>query len=169
NLLLDEIQRPEGGRGLLVDLDDVTLKVATLGDHQRIGLDVAAYTAGRRNLHVASSGHVAVVVTQNDGVHRLHGRVDDTLLANDPRAAHPEPHARIATGPARTLARNPAFGLGGNARGRERGAWAGARASGLAGLVGQWRAASHLMLVPRSQAPALGREIREPEAGTSDV
>src|SRR6266852_599309 len=82
-LILDEIQRPEGGRELLVDLGDVTLKTATLGDHQRIGLDVAADTAGRRNLHVASGGHVAVVVSQNDGVHRLHGSVDDTLLADD--------------------------------------------------------------------------------------
>src|SRR5262249_30285848 len=87
-LFLGEIQRPDGGCGLLVDLDDVTAEIATLGDHQRIGLDVAADTAGRRNLHVASGGHVAVVVSQNDGVHRLNDAVDDTLFADDQFAAH---------------------------------------------------------------------------------
>src|SRR5262249_57224021 len=77
-LVLDEIQRPEGGRGRLVDLDDVALEIATLGDHQRIGLDVAADTAGRRNLHVARGGHVAVVVSQNYGRHPLPRCVDYT-------------------------------------------------------------------------------------------
>src|SRR5206468_1048324 len=95
-LLLDEIQRPEGGCGLLVDLGDVTLKTATLGDHQRIGLDVAADKAGRRNLHAASGGHVAVVVSENDGVYRLHVSVDDTLLADDQFAAHPQLATHLA-------------------------------------------------------------------------
>src|SRR4029450_7700961 len=113
--LLDEIQRPEGGRGRLVDLGDATLKTAPLGDHQRVGLDVTADMAGRRNLHVASGGQVAVVVSQNDGVHRLHVRVDDPLLADDQLAAHPQLAAHRALDLDRIGDLEFAFQLGGAA------------------------------------------------------
>src|SRR5262245_50100480 len=162
--LLDEIQRPEGGRGRLVDLDDVALEIATLGDHQRIGLDVAADTAGRRNLHVASSGHVAVVVSQNDGVHRLHGSVDDTLLADDQLAAHPQLSAHLALDLDRIGDLEFSFYLGGLANDRKQGDWRGGGSFGPPGLLSFLRASEHRSLLQRASAAALCSEIRPPAA-----
>src|SRR5262249_37332348 len=141
-LLLDEIKRPEGGRGRLVDLDDVALEIATLGDHQRIGLDVAADTAGRRNLHVASSGHVIVVLSLNDGVHRLHGSVDDTLLADCQRAAHPLLSARLTLDLDRIGDLEFSFYLGGLANDREQD-WRGEESFGSRGLLSYLLASEH--------------------------
>src|SRR5262245_30985478 len=164
-LLLDEIQRPESGRGLLrIDLDDVTLKIATLGDHQRIGLDVAADTAGRRNLHIASGGHVAVVVSQDDGVYRLHGSVDDPLLADDQLAAHPQLSTHLALDLDRIGDLEFPFHLGGLANDREQGDWRGGGSYGPRGLLSILLASEHRSLLQRASAAALCREIRPPEA-----
>src|SRR4030095_10633317 len=165
-LFLDETQRPEGGRGLLVDLDDVTPKIAPLGDHQRIGLDVSADTAGRRNLHVASGGHVAVVVSQNDGVHRLHSSIDDTLLADDQLAAHPQLAAHLALDLDRIGDLEFSFHLGGVANDREQGDWRGGGAFGRRGLLSVLLASEHRSLLQRASAAALCREISPPEVAT---
>src|SRR5262245_3550136 len=156
--LLDEIERPLGGGGLLVDLGDVASKASPLGDHQRIGLDVAADTAGRRNLHIASGDHVAVVVTENDGVHRLHVGVDDAFLANDQLAAYAQLAAYLALDLDRVGDVEFAFHLGGVADDGEQGDGRGGAFVGRRGLLSFGLASEHRSLLHGASAAALCRE-----------
>src|SRR5215831_7322048 len=120
--------------------------------------------AGCRNLDVASGDHVAVVAAENDGVHRLHASVNDTPLADDQLAAHPQLAAHLALDLDRVGDLELAFQLGGVANDREQGdrwgdAWRGRR-----GLLSFLLASEHRSLLRGASAAALCREIRPLEA-----
>src|SRR5262245_16155483 len=73
--------------GVLVHLRDVTVEDAALGDHERIGRDVAADAAGVGDLDVAGGDHVALIGALDDRVHRLHVGVDHAFLTDHELAA----------------------------------------------------------------------------------
>src|SRR5262249_49154865 len=164
-LVLTEVPRPMAGRRLVVDLGDVASKTATFGNDQRIGLDVAVDTPGRRNLHVAGGGHVSLVVPEDDRVHRLHVRVDDAPLANDQLAAHAQLTAHLALDLNRIRDLELSFDLGGlsvNGQQRDRrGGWS----LGRRRLPSFLLAFEHRSLLQRASAAALCRSIRASEAG----
>src|SRR5262249_49850554 len=67
---------------VLVDLGDVAVEEPAFGDHQRIRLDVAADPASLGDLDIAGCHHVALVLTHDDRIDRLHLGADHTLLAD---------------------------------------------------------------------------------------
>src|SRR5262249_41045514 len=84
-LLVDRIDGALAGT-VLIDLGDVAVEEPALGDHERVRLDVAADPACLGDFDVAGCHHVALVLTHDDRIDRLHLGADHTLLADDETA-----------------------------------------------------------------------------------
>jgi hypothetical protein len=72
----------------LLQLDGFAVEESPLGDHQRIGLDLARDPARGRDLHTPGRHHVPFVLPVDDGVHGLHVGTHGSPLADDESLAH---------------------------------------------------------------------------------